>query len=274
MTARGAWAALALVCGAGAAPSAQAADATRWQVEAGIGRDRLSNGAPAWAQLDLALRHRLAPRSMVELGLRRTERSNRADAEIAASLSLPLDAQWSAALAATLSPSHHVLARGSGRATLARAFEGGWVATADVGRRVFEQGRTTLLEIGGERYVGDWRFAASVGQTRLDAGGGSAASGRLQFDRFFDGERGRIGLILARGRELEGLPATALSPQDVIDQRVTSVALVGVWPLAPAWGLAWEASRLRYDDLRRRSGAAAGQPYQRSGVRVGVRHDF
>jgi hypothetical protein len=70
------------------------------------------------------------------------------------------------------------------------------------------------------------------------------------------------------------VPATPTAPADVIDQRVASLAVVGVWPLAPAWSLAWEASHVRYDDLRRRSGVPAGAPYQRSGARIGVRHDF
>jgi YaiO family outer membrane protein len=245
-----------------------------WQVEAGAGVDHLSNGAPNWSQFDFALRHRFAPRSQAELSLRRTRRSGLSDEELGAAIALPLDAQWSAALAATASPSHKVLARAGGRVELSRAFDGGWVAGAVLGRRLYEAGGNTLLAFGVERYVEAWRFAAQVGQTRLDAGGATAASARLQVDRSFDAERGRVGLIVAQGRELEGVPATLLTGAEVIDQRVATLALVGVWPVAPAWALTWEASHVRYDELRRRSGAIAGAPYRRSGVRLGVRHDF
>ena len=256
-----------------AAPRALAAEPA-WQVEAGAGADHLSNGAPNWSQFDLALRHRFAPRSQAELSLRRTRRSGLSDEELGAAIALPLDARWSAALAATASPSHKVLAHASGHIELSRAFDGGWVASGGLGRRLYEADGNTSLAFGIERYVEAWRFAAQIGQTRLDAGGGTAASARLQVDRSFDAERGRVGLIVAQGRELEGVPATLLTAADVIDQRVATLALVGVWPLAPAWALSWEASHVRYDELRRRSGAVAGAAYRRSGVRLGVRHDF
>lgn len=254
--------------------AAAAIEAPAWQAEAGAGADHLSNGAARWSQLDFSLRHRFAPRSQFELTLRRTRRSGLADEELGAGVALPIDAQWSAALAATASPSHHVLARTGGRLELSRALDGGWVASGVFGRRVFSGGGgNSLLALGVERYVDTWRWAAQLGQTRLD-GGGSAANVRLQVDRYFDGERGRIGLILARGRELEGLPATTGVAADVLDQRVGTLALVGAWPLAPAWALTGEASHVRYDDPRRRSGALPGVAYRRSGVRLGVRHDF
>jgi YaiO family outer membrane protein len=257
----------------GAVSVAVAADPA-WQVEAGAGGDHLSNDAPNWSQFDLALRHRFAPRSLAELNLRRTRRSGLTDEELGGVVALPLGTEWSASLAAAASPSHNVLARYGGRLDVGRSFDGGWVASAVLGRRLFEADGNTLVGIGVERYVGVWRFAAQFGQTRLDGGAGSAGNTRLQVDHSFDAERGRVGLILAQGRELEGIPATPTSAADVIDQHVASVALVGVWPLAPAWALAWDLSHVRYDDLRRRSGVPAGAPYERSGVRLGVRHDF
>lgn len=248
-------------------------DSAPWQVEAGVGADHLSSGAPGWSQLDLSLRRQWAPRRLGELSLRRTRRSGLADEELGALVGLPLDSQWSAAVAATLSPSHHVLARGGARIELARAFDAGWVASALFARRLYSDAGNSQVGVGVERYVGAWRLAAALGQTRLD-GGGSAGNLRLQLDHYFDGERGRASVILARGRELEGLPATALAPADAIDQRVSTLAVTGVWPLAPAWALTGEASRVRHDDVQRRSGAVAGAPYLRSGVRLGVRHDF
>lgn len=262
-------ASMLLVCSAVQA----ATEPMPWQVEAGVGADRLSSGAPDWRQFDLSLRRQLAPRSAGELSLRRTRRSGLGDEELGASIGLPLDAHWSATLAATLSPSHRVLARGSGRIELARAIDGGWVASATFGRRLYSDGGNSQWGVGVERYVGAWRLAAALGRTRLD-GGGTAGNVRLQLERYFDAERGRAGLILARGRELEGLPATALAPADLIDQRVTTLALTGVWPLAAAWALTGQASRVRHDDVQRRGGAVAGAPYHRSGVRLGVRHDF
>ena len=244
-----------------------------WQVEAGIGADHLSSGAPDWRQLDLSLRRQLAPRSVAELSLRSTRRSGLTDEEIGAALSLPLDPRWGLALAATLSPSAKVLARGSGRVELTRALDEGWVAGASFGRRLYSDGGNSQWGLGLERYIAAWRLAGAIGQTRLD-GGGAATSLRLQLDHYFADERGRIGVIVASGRELEGVPATPSTRADLIDQRVRSLAITGVWPLAPAWALTAEASQVRHDDIRRRSTGVAGAPYQRSGVRLGVRHDF
>jgi YaiO family outer membrane protein len=250
-----------------------ASELPQWQIEAGLGMDQLSNGAPDWNQVDVSLRRRIEERSIVELALRRTRRSDLVDEEIGASVGLPLDAQWSATVAAAASPSHNVLARFGGRIDLARSFEGGWVASATLGRRLYTDAGNSLMAVGVERYVGDWRLAAALGQNRLD-GGDTAANARLQVDRSFAAERGRVGLILASGRELESVPATAQAPADVIDQRVNTVALIGTWALAAAWALTGEASHVRVDDIQRRSGAPAGAPYHRNGVRVGVRHDF
>lgn len=251
--------------------------APAWQVEAGAGVDHLSSAAPNWRQLDLALRHRFAPRSLFELNLRRTQRSGQGDTELGGVLALPLDAAWQASLGATFSPSHEALPRQGVRIELSRSMAGGWVTSAALARRRFEVGSagsgTTQVGLGVERYVDAWRFAAAFGSTRLD-GGGSAGSLRLQVDRSFANERGRIGLIVARGRELEGVPATLLAPSDVVDQRVETLAVVGVLPLADRWALTGETSHVRNSDLRRRSALPAGAPYQRSGVRVGVRHDF
>lgn len=248
-----------------------------WQFEAGAGADRLSSGAADWRQVDLALRHRYAPRSLFELALRRTQRSGVDDTEFGGLVALPLGGAWQGSLGASVSPSHEALPRVGARFELTRSFEGGWVGSAMLARRRFEVGSigsgSTQVGFGVERYMGVWRGAASVGSTRLD-GGGSAANLRLQVDRSFADERGRIGLVVARGRELEGVPATLPAPSDVVVQRVDTLAVVGALPLAGRWALTGEASHVRNSDLRRRSSLPAGSPYQRSGARLGVRFDY
>lgn len=251
--------------------------APAWQVEAGAGADRLSGGAAGWRQVDLALRHRFAPRSLVELALRGTRRGSAEDSELGALVTLPLGGAWQGTVSATASPSHEALPRHAARVELARSFAGGWVASATLARRRFEVGPvdsgSSQVGLGLERYLGAWRGAIVVGSTKLD-GGGNAANVRLQLDRSFAAERGRIGVIVARGRELEGVPATLLAPSDVVEQRVDTLALVGTLPLADRWALTGEASHVRNSDLRRRSGLPAGSPAQRSGARLGVRFDF
>jgi len=248
-----------------------------WQVEAGAGADHLSSGAPDWRQVDLALRHRFAARSLVEVTVRGVRRGGAEETELGALLTVPLGSAWQGTFGVSASPSHASLPRQTARVELARSFEGGWVASATLARRRFAVGivdsGSSQIGLGVERYVGAWRGAIHIGSTRLD-GGANAANLRLQFDRSFADERGRVGVIVARGRELEGVPATLLAPSDVVEQRVDTLAVVGTLPLADRWALTGEATHVRNSDLRRRSSLPAGSPYQRSGARLGVRFDF
>ena len=257
--------------------AAASAQSTPWQVEGGVGGDRLSGGRESWSQVDFALRHRWAARSVAEISLRQTRRSGQDDSEVAALGALPLDANWNASVAASLSPTHRALAREGMRLELARALADGWVAQMGLTRRLYRSGGVAdgnrQLTLGMERYAGPWRWAVAVGQTHLDSGGG-AGSLRMQLDRSFADERGRIGIIAATGREVEGVAATASAPADLIDQRVNSVALVGTWPLAPAWALTGELATVHYSDAQTQSATPTGAPYRRNGLRIGVRHDF
>lgn len=262
-------AALALVAPAGAAAP--------WQLELGAGVEDFSNQTASWREVDLSLRSRFAPRSLAELQLRHTRRRGFDDTEIGAGLALPLGADWGLGAAATLSPTHDVLARASGRVDLTRAFAGGWVLGAGLGRSLYDGAGaapvgSSVLRLRGERYVGAWRFAAGLNRSRLD--GGQRDSGWLLALDHYIGDVGRVGLVIARGRELENEPALG----GVLSTRVETLALVGAWPLAADWSLAGSLARTRHSDsdvrTGPRAGDAVGSAYRRLGVRLGVRHDF
>ncbi len=266
----------ALLLAAGWALAAPAA-AAPWQVELGAGVEDFSNDTTTWREADLTLRSRFAPRALAEGQLRHTRRRGFDDSEIGAGLALPLNADWGLSASATLSPTHRVLARGSGRVDLTRNFEGGWVLGAGVARSLYDGADAapvgnSLLRVQGERYVGAWRFALGLNRSRLD--GGQTDNGwLLALDRYV-GEQGRIGVVAARGRELENEPALG----GVLSTQVETLALVGVWPLAADWALTGALARTRHSDSQVRTGPRAGDaigsPYRRNGVRIGVRHDF
>jgi YaiO family outer membrane protein len=269
----------ALVFGAGllAAAGAAAQTAAPWQVEVGAGIDHADNDSADWHQLDLALRSRFAPRSVAELIARRTRRYGLDDSEIGFGLALPLGERWSISASGQASPEHRVLARLAGRVDLARSFDGGWVLGAGVARSLFdgagsEPGGSSTLRLQGERYVGNWRFAAGLSRTRIDDGG-SEGGWLLQADRYF-GDVGRLGVVAARGREPENLPEVG----GVVSTRVTTLGLVGAWPLGGAWALTGALVRTRNSDGVVRSGPragdAVGSSYRRDGVRLGLRYDF
>ena len=271
----------ALLLGAGllAAAGAAAQTTAPWQVEVGAGIEHADNGSADWHQLDLALRSRFAPRSVAEISARRVRRYGFDDSEIGLGLALPLGERWSVSASAQASPEHRVLARLAGRVDVARSFDGGWVLGGGVARSLFDgagsdPSGSSTLRLLGERYVGNWRFAAGLSRTRIDGGGGGAEGGwLLQADRYF-GDVGRLGVVAARGREPENLPEVG----GVVSTRVTTLGLVGTWPLGGAWALTGALVRTLSSDGEVRSGPrtgdAVGSSYRRDGVRLGLRYDF
>lgn len=254
------------------------AQARPWQVEAGTGAEHFTGDGPTWRQTDIALRSRFAPRSVAELNARRTSRAGLDDHEIGVGLALPLDAQWSLAMGAALSPTHRALAERSGNFNVSRGFAGGWVLGTGLSRSLYDARATgggstgsTTLRLNGERYVGAWRFALGLNRSRLD--GGTTDNGWVVQADHYVGERGRIGLVYARGRELENLP-----PSGVLSIKVETVALIGVWPIASGWALAGALGSTRNSDGVRRTGPNAGDPVgsstRRNALRLGVQHDF
>jgi YaiO family outer membrane protein len=232
----------------------------QWQAEFGVGQERVRAGAD-WRQIDLALRHTLAPRTMVELAARRTSRYDLADREFGLAGSLALGSVWTANAALTTSPTHEVLPRWSLATGAQRALADGWVLGGEARSTRYTDDRADALRVNVERYfggaeVGAWRAALSLGATRLQ-GARTAGAGRVQLDRYF-GERGRLGLLLARGDEAERDELGQLAVNDV-----RSVVLLGRWPLTDQVALTGEWGHHR-----------VGAVHRRSGGRLGVQLDF
>ncbi|MEN9543390.1 MAG: hypothetical protein RLZZ598_223 [Pseudomonadota bacterium] len=245
-----------------------------WQIESSLTHEHLSNGSPDWRQLDLALRRRLDGGAVVDLGLRQAERYDATDRELGIGATWPVAADWQLALRGTTAGSAAFLPRNGIAFDVSRQLGSGWLANAGMTRNRFaptdvSATGTTLLRLGLERYFGDWRLASGWTRGRLD--GGQAANGwRFQVDHYF-GEAGRIGLLVAGGRELEA------APLGLISTRVDSAVLLARWRMAEGWSLTVDAGRTRVSDILRQSDAGT-EPlpggYRRDGVRVGVQHEF
>jgi YaiO family outer membrane protein len=229
--------------------SAQAQEPA-WQVEIGTGQESLSRGLPSWRQDDLALRHRWARRSVVELNTRRTERFDQSDRELGAALAWPLDARWDASVAASASPTHRVLPRHSLSGVLQRQLGDDWVAQVGLRSTRYDSDRATALTLG------EWRAAAQLTLTRL-AGVGSSEAARLQIDRYF-GTRNRIGLLVSAGREIDNLGQGIVLISDA-----RALVLLARWSLGRAWSVNGELGQTELGDR-----------YRRRGGRLGVQLDF
>ena len=237
------------------------AHAASSQAEIGITAESLSAGYAPWHEVAFALRHEWAPRTQIELTLRETERFDRRDEEIGIGLAAPLPGGFGATLAASASPSHAILPRSSLAAGVNRVLGDGWVLGAGLRSTHYDGDRANAVSATLERYFasgggGEWRAAATVVTTRL-VGVATSSALRLQLDRYF-GDRARLGLLVAGGREIDNLGQGAL-----LISNVSSVSLSGRWPIAPAWSLLGEVGQHRL-----------GSRYTRSAGRLGVQLDF
>jgi YaiO family outer membrane protein len=256
----------------GAAPAAAPAQ-TNWQLEVGAGRETTSGPDPAWQQQDLALRWRATPRQRLELQTRRATRYGSRDTEIAVGGAVPLGDVWTLAAQAQASPDHRFLPQRGSSLDLTWQGSGGWLAHGGFTTRRFvaTDGFTSRADTWRgtvERYVGDWRAAATLSHTLVAGEGDGALGAVLQADRFF-GDVARVGVVLASGEELEALPGTLVS------SRVHSAALTARLPLAPRWTLVAALVHTRQGDFERRDGGASVLPdRRRTGGRLGVQLDF
>ncbi|ACL67002.1 hypothetical protein A2cp1_3675 [Anaeromyxobacter dehalogenans 2CP-1] len=241
-------------------PVAVPAVAAASTVELSQGAEALSGDRPAWrtTALDLAW---VADRDRALAAggsLREASRFREDDVEAAIWAQAPV-AGFVLGVEGSASPTWEFLPRWSAGARAERGLGAGWVAS--LGGRLLrydgELGASTvaLTTAGLERYFGRWRTAASG--TAAGLHGAWSGSGRLALDLYY-GERGRVGVSVAAGRELESLGGGAVLRTDVL-----GAALTGAHPLSATWAVTWDLTAQRQGDL-----------YTRVGGRLGVRRSF
>ena len=244
----------------------------RWQVEAGAGIETLSNDSPDWQQADIAVR-RIDAGTRVELNARTARRYGLHDRELGVGLAWPVGADWTLGLRAHGAKADF-LPRLGAVADVSRRLGDGWVASAGLGRNLYDPAQaassgTSLLRAGLEHYAGPWRLAGGVTRARLDGGAG-ATGWSVQLDHYF-GDVARAGLLATGGRELES------APEGVLTTGVQSLVVLARLPLADGWSLAGEAGLTRVSDLERSNGGvvqALPGGYRRHGLHLGVQREF
>jgi|688.fasta_scaffold23058_3 YaiO family outer membrane protein len=232
------------------------AEPPRTAIEFSATRETLSRGLPDWSSRQILIEHRRAQREVFHGGWRETERYRQRDDEIHAGAYLPLSSALQLQIEAGASGSHRVLARNHGLLGLQFDPAPGWGLSAGWRRSAYDAGNTRVIHLGAERYLGSERFAWTVFAGGPD-GAATTSSHRLQWNHYY-GERDWIAIALASGRETEHGGAGAF-----LTSRVDNITLSGRHQIGKAWGLVWEAGRQRQGDL-----------YTRSGLRLGLRHEF
>lgn len=226
------------------------------QLEAGITRESLDNGYSGWSSQYVEAEKKLAQREALYAMLRKTERFNRQDDEIAASYTRPLNAQWSFLAEGTGSSTHLILPKYAALGQLQYAFGDGWGVHAGLRHTEYEASSVNLGMFTAERYVGDYRFAYTL-YAAYPAAAGASSSQRAQVNRYYAG-KSWAGLALSGGQELENLGGGQVQKSDV-----QSVVFNGRHWLDTNWALSYEM-------LVHQQGAF----YTRQGIRLGLRRQF
>ncbi|HEY5992992.1 MAG TPA: YaiO family outer membrane beta-barrel protein [Gallionellaceae bacterium] len=238
---------------------AQAAEssATQDEAELGFSHYALSNNYASWDSLYLDGAHRFGQRHSIYGELRETRRFSLTDREISGGYYHPISESWTALVAASTSPEHHVLPQDSLFGQLQKAFDGGWDIQAGLRHTRYNLVSANLLVLTGERYWGNYRAAYTLYQGRLQ-GSGTAPSHLLLISRYYS-DHSYFTLALSRGRQAESLgPGLGVLLLDV-----RGASLSGRHWLNSAWGLSYEAVTEQQGNL-----------YTRRGVLLGLRYAF
>lgn len=249
---------LAMLCpygGASAAEEPMAHGESRRVWEAGVARESLTRGLPAWHSRYLNGRWSDDRSRQLFAGIRETERYALRDRELHLGGGLALGAATQLQLEVGSSDTHRVLAARYGTVQWQHQPGGGWSLGAGWRRSSYDNGVTGVVNLGIERYLGNERFAYTLYSGGPD-GAGRAPAHRWQWDHYY-GERNHVGLAVSHGRETE------YSAGVFVTSRVSGVSLGGAHHLAPGWALVWQGGSVRQGAL-----------YTRSGISLGLRHAF
>ncbi|WP_162299608.1 YaiO family outer membrane beta-barrel protein [Pseudomethylobacillus aquaticus] len=224
------------------------------QVELSLFQDFLSRGNRNWQGVQLDLIHRIGPRQVVYGALRRSERFDETDHELMAGAYLPLNQRLTLNVEGMYSPAHKVVARNSLLASLQYALDDGWVLHAGVRHAEYNASSATLLPLGVERYVGNWRFAYSP--TPIFTEGRTLYNHRIQVSRYYH-DNSFITASYSRGEESDQFLSTFLISD------VYSFGLNGRHWLNQDWAVSWQLNQTQQ-----------GDSYQRNGIGIGLRRAF
>jgi YaiO family outer membrane protein len=226
--------------------------------EAGVTHENLTNGRDAWKSVYLEAARQFAPRQTLYGTVRETERFGFKDSEVMLGYSQPFGANLTALVEGSYSSQHNVLAENSLYGQLAWAFGSGWVTSGGARHSEYTTSGVNMLVGNLERYWSSFRAGYTVYNGRPE-GSGSATAQRLSLDHYYDGEKSRIGVSIAWGREVENQgPPTGIITSDIRDLTVT-----GRHWLNNSWAVSWDAWRHEQGDL-----------YTRTGGRLGLRYRF
>ena len=238
--------------------AAASAPAAAVELELAYTEEFLTNGYANWRTVGVGAAWVAGERTAIGASARDVQRFDLNDLELAASASGPVAERWVLGGEASACPTHAFLPVAALGAFVQADAGAGVLLTAGGRWARYEAAgggsSPVVLRVGAEAYWG--AFRASWTGFLTTVAGAWGASQRASLDLFY-GERGRLGVAMNMGRELESAPGLLV----VTD--VLGVAVAGRHDLDADWSLVWEVGAQRQGEL-----------YTRTGARLGVRRRF
>lgn len=225
-------------------------------LEGGFSVQKLSGGLPDWTSLFAQGGRRLGHRRSVFGRVRRTERFDEQDNEIAGGVYWPAGSSWTASADASIAPGAVVLPKWAVAAHLQRPFDSGLGIQFGVRHAEYAANHVNMLTVTGNYYWRNYFAGWTLYVSKLE-GADPTFANQLRIDRHY-GAQNRVGLLLAAGEEVESVGNGLFIAGDTF-----SAVLTGLHWVSPTWGVSWE---LIFHDQ--------GDAYRRGGFRVGLRRQF
>lgn len=226
------------------------------EVEAGLTYDSLDNGYSPWKSAYLEGTVKDEAGDVYYGTARRTERFSLLDTELSAGIYKSLEDKMTVNAEATASPSHNVLPSFSVAAYLHKSLEMGWGIQGGGRYRRYTNSTTYSASFMIEKYISHFRSHLTIYPAHA-SGAGSSSSIALGTDYYY-GEKNRIGLIYADGKEVENIGFNR-----VLTTKVQSITLLGRHWISDNTAISYETFSHEQ-----------GENYTRYGIRIGVRRSF
>lgn len=214
-----------------------------------VGGDRLTNGRESWRNESVFIEHKSEGGFLGGLRANTTQRFGLNDQQFEAFYSRKLSDTLRAGIDGNLSSSHQVLAKSSLGGTLTYEFAPAWLLNGGVRQSRYDAVTVNQLSLGAEHYFGDWGAALTVVNSNSFSENAQTWVGRLS--RYY-GDRDRINLLLAAGREPTSIAGT------IVTSDVRSVTLTGRHWIAPRVAIDYAVGRTRQGDFYSRTGGSLG----------------
>jgi len=226
------------------------------EYEIGGSYDSLDNGYDDWNSVYLEGSYSPSRNKTVYAAIESSERFSQREAEVLAGAYLPLDADIVLMLEASIAPGADVLPQWSAMAGLNRAFDDGWDFSGGFRHTEYSESRYEQLNLGVERYWGDWLAGYTV-YVGWPEGADTSVSHLVRIDRYY-GKSNRIGILAGAGKDSESVGQDRL-----LTSNTRTFGVAGRHWINPEWALSWSATWQRQGDI-----------YNRAGVRAGLRRKF